>query len=387
MNILVITFCRGLNPGTFMQALGVRTGLLQIFPEANIDYLNFPDFKRGLGGVFGKKDSLKDIFLQKSSAIYRKIKYRRLEKKYFPKTKPIDLFAYDDNNAREIISSYDLVVVGSDTILEKAVDDKGNIGLNWLRSDLCCCPRVFFAASASPARFEIDEELKSNLKKIIDGFSYIGLRDNLSIKLFEKTLGVESTLINKQPDPTFFLDVHRFKLGSYYEKKLLGKKVALYNFSAHFPYKREFAAMLKAKGYYVVATGYCPDIDLCINTIDATEWAGVFNYVTVVVTERFHDSVFSLRNEKPVVAIDWEKERFSDSGDSKTYRILEDYDMLDYHYHVESIDDLKPIAEALNERVASFDKAKVAAKNKEMICIANSLLNKVKVAYENNIKS
>ena len=41
MKILVITFSRGLNPGTFMQAYGVRTGLFKIFPDAEINYLSF----------------------------------------------------------------------------------------------------------------------------------------------------------------------------------------------------------------------------------------------------------------------------------------------------------------------------------------------------------
>ena len=45
MRILIITFTGGVNPGTFMQALGVKTAMTRIFPDAEVDYLNFPDFK------------------------------------------------------------------------------------------------------------------------------------------------------------------------------------------------------------------------------------------------------------------------------------------------------------------------------------------------------
>lgn len=47
MRILIITFTGGVNPGTFMQALGVKTAMTRIFPDAEVDYLNFTDFKRG----------------------------------------------------------------------------------------------------------------------------------------------------------------------------------------------------------------------------------------------------------------------------------------------------------------------------------------------------
>lgn len=40
-----------------MQAYGVRTGLFKIFPDAEINYLSFPDFKWDKGKR-GKKDLL-----------------------------------------------------------------------------------------------------------------------------------------------------------------------------------------------------------------------------------------------------------------------------------------------------------------------------------------
>lgn len=116
MKILVITFSRGLNPGTFMQAYGVRTGLFKIFPDAEINYLSFPDFKWDKGKR-GKKDFIGHVLLQKAFAAYRLLKYRKLEKKVFAYTPTIDLFDYDVNEAKAILQNYDLVVVGSDTIL------------------------------------------------------------------------------------------------------------------------------------------------------------------------------------------------------------------------------------------------------------------------------
>lgn len=47
MRILIITFTGGVNPGTFMQALGVKTAMTRIFPDAEVDYLNFPTLNEG----------------------------------------------------------------------------------------------------------------------------------------------------------------------------------------------------------------------------------------------------------------------------------------------------------------------------------------------------
>ena len=166
MKILVITFSRGLNPGTFMQAYGVRTGLFKIFPDAEINYLSFPDFKWDKGKR-GKKDFIGHVLLQKAFAAYRLLKYRKLEKKVFAYTPTIDLLDYDVNEAKAILQNYDLVVVGSDTILEKVTGNSQQLGLNWGSSELCKAPHLFFAASASPANFSDDKQLLERLKGIV----------------------------------------------------------------------------------------------------------------------------------------------------------------------------------------------------------------------------
>ena len=378
MKILVITFSRGLNPGTFMQALGVRTGLKKVFPEASIEYLNFPDFKRGFFGVRNDKDSVLSLARQKASALYRKIKYRKLENKFFPQSARIDLFDYDETFAKNLLNSYDLVAVGSDTILEEAYGASGKIGLNWLGRDVCQKPYFFFAASASPANFELSDAVKNRLRENVEGAFFIGLRDLLTINFFEKKLGVENALLIKQPDPTFFLDAKKFEVPVYYRRKIQKRKTVLYNFNAMFPYKRELAAMLQEKGYYVVTTGSCPGVNLCINTIDATEWAGVFKYCDLVVTERFHDTIFALRNEKPVVTIDWAKHRFSENGDSKTFRILEDSGMLDYHFHLKEKEDLRRIVDMIDDLKRSFKPENIRKRNAEFISLSASLMDQVK---------
>ncbi len=356
MKILIITFTTGVNPGTFMQALGVQTALNQIWPKAEVEFLNFPDFKRGGIGIRGKKDGFIHTLLQKGFAIYRLLKYCRMRKECFKYSKPIDLFNYSMEQA-SFIRDYDLVVIGSDTILEKAYSEVGQIGLNWMPLDV---KKVYFAASASPANFEP----KDDLKGVASEASFIGLRDNLTIKFFENKLGIPAERIIKQPDPSYFLNISNFQLPSRLAKKIKrNKKYALYNFNSNFPHRKELADILRSLGYQVVSTSYNPYADICFDTIDAREWAGVFPLMDIVVTERFHDSVFALRNEKPVIAIDWEPNRFSEDGDSKTLRILEDYGLEEYHFNLANSNNLDIIADAVKRIELCFDKARVADEN------------------------
>lgn len=380
MKILVITFAAGLNPGTFMQSFGVRTGLLKIFPDAEIEYLKFPDFKWDKSRR-DKKSSLWHVALQKGAALYRLTKYKRLERKYFKFTREIDLFDYDIDDAKELLSRYDLVVVGSDTILEAAKGgSKGQYGLNWYSSVLCNAPHILFAASASPAHYSSDKEIVDKLKDIAQKFKFIGLRDDLTVNLFKNVLEINEEKIYKQPDPSFLLDVEQFHLSNYYVRKLKGRKIAYYNFMSDFPYRKKLADMLRQKGYTVISSVYNPFADICIDTIDAKEWAGIFRHCDLIVTERFHDSVFSLRNCKPVIAVDWEDYRITSDGDSKTLRILKDYEMGNHHFVLKEEQDLDRIVGSIDDLLRHFDKSKVAKLNEMYISRANDMLSILKNA-------
>lgn len=355
MKILIITFTSGNNPGTFMQGLGVQTAMKRLFPTAQIDFLKFPDFKVNLG-VRDKKAELWQTFRQKAASAYRLLKYNKLRKEMMCFTPTIDLFNYNKED-ETVIRQYDLIVIGSDTILEEAYGKDGRIGLNWMPFDV---KKIYFAASASPANFVP----KDDLRKVAAKADFIGLRDNLTIDFFINKLGIDEERIVKQPDPSYFLDINQFQLSSSQQNRLKkGRKYVLYNFMSNFPLRKELADTLRGIGYTVVSTAYNPYADISLDTIDAYEWAGVFRLMDVIVTERFHDSVFGLRNECPVVAIDWDPARFSKDGDSKTLRILEDYGHEHLHFNLCGKIDFSPVIDAVKKIERLYDLQKVKQVN------------------------
>jgi len=371
MKILIITFTGGVNPGTIMQALGVQTACKQMYPDAEISFLNFPDFKRSKLGTKQGNDGIFDTIRRKACAAYRLVKYERVRKRYMHYTRAIDLFEYSKNDV-DYLKTFDLAVIGSDTILEQAYDQSGNIGLNWMPVDI---KKIYFAASVSPAQFNPDKRLRDLAEKA----KFIGLRDNLSINFFQNKLQIDKSRLIKQPDPSYFLNINQYRLLAKLTRKLKGGgKYALYNFGAGFPQKKLLADKLRELGYIVVSTAYNPDADLCFDTVNPFEWAAVFPLMDIIVTERFHDSVFGLRNSKPVIAIDWEKNRFAEKGDSKTYRILEDYGLTALHFNLCLSSDLSPITEAIRRIDMLFDRKAIIEKNEEITQRAYELLNEIK---------
>lgn len=377
MKILIITFTKGINPGTFMQALGVKTAFQKAFPNSTIHFLDFPDFKQNKIIQTPVKRSLYTLFLQKLYAAIRLIAYHKAYKKTFTLTPfQTDLFNYQADIVNKL-DEYDIISVGSDTILEEACINS-NIGINWLPFPNLKAKKIFFAASASPANFSLTPQQKEILSSSLANLKYIGIRDNLTINFLTKKLNIDLTKIHKQPDPTFYLDVNTFSLPQAYTKKLIGKKIALYNFNINFPYRKELASLLKEKGYTLVSTFYNPYVDIQIATVDAFGWAGLFKYYHLIVTERFHDSVFGLRNCKPVIAIDWDSNRFANQGDSKTFRLLEDYNLTDLHFNLSQSSNLNPIEKAIEKLDVIFDAQKVNQINVNYIQKANILLQEIK---------
>lgn len=370
MKILIITFTSGNNPGTFMQGLGVQTAMKRLYPNAQIDFLKFPDFKASLG-VRDKKAKLWQTLRQKAASAYRLLKYNKLRKEVMNFTPTIDLFNYTKED-EAVICQYDLVVVGSDTILEEAYGKDGRIGLNWMPLDV---KKIYFAASASPANFQP----KDDLREVAAKAEFIGLRDNLTVDFFVNKLGIDKERIVKQPDPSYFLDIKKFKLSSAQQARLKkGEKYVLYNFMSNFPLRKELADALRRIGYTVVSTAYNPYADISLDTIDAYEWAGVFRLMDVIVTERFHDSVFGLRNECPVVAIDWDPARFSKGGDSKTLRILEDYGHEHLHFNLCDKIDFSPVVEAVKNIENLYDLQKVKSVNELQQQRIEAILEQIK---------
>lgn len=205
----------------------------------------------------------------------------------------------------------------------------------------------YFAASAAPANFVLNEQQKKDLYKSFSTFKLFGVRDRVTEHLLRDEIGMGDQVYTLY-DPTYLIPESEFSLPYFIRKKLEGvrkhQKIALFNFSVTgCLFKKEMTEFLQQQGYYTISTLYNEWADCNLMSLSPFGWAAMFRYVDLTVTERFHDSVFTLRNGKPVVAIDWNSGRFSKDGSSKTQNLLSLYGLDCNHFIATNLEEAKNV--------------------------------------------
>lgn len=383
MKILIITYSREVNPGTFLQAYGVQYAFRKLYPNAQIDLIKH---KRMYSIAAEKKnatatnESKLSFFKAKARAIPRRLKYELAYRTKFHLTdQEFDFFKYDDAEFKAFAEGYDLIIVGSDTILIN-LEKNGHYGLMWLRG--IETQKILFAASAAPANFVLNEQQKKDLYKSFSTFNLLGVRDRVTEHLLRDEIGMGDKVYT-QYDPTYLIPESEFSLPYFMKKKLEGvrknQKLALVNFSVTgCPFKKEMTEFLQQQGYYTISTLYNEWADCNLMSLSPFGWAAMFRYVDLTVTERFHDSVFTLRNGKPVVAIDWNSGRYSKDGFSKTQNLLSLYGLDCNHFIATNLEEARTVMKYLKEIPVDDQKKQIIEYGEKIKVEYRHLLNVIK---------
>lgn len=382
MRILIITYSREVNPGTFLQAYGVQYVFRQLYPDAQIDLIKHQrmySIAAEKKQASGQRESKLSFIKAKVRAIPRRLKYEWAYRTKFHLTeREFNFFDYDDAEFKAFAESYDLIVVGSDTILIK-LEKNGHYGLMWLRG--IETQKILFAASAAPANFSLTEQQRKELLDSFSSFKLLGVRDRVTLGLLRDKIGLGEKVYT-QYDPTYLIPETEFSLPALTRKKLerirKQKKIALVNFSVTgCPFKQAMTEFLKSQGYYTISTLYNEYADCNLMSLSPFGWAAMFKYVDLTVTERFHDSVFTLRNGKPVVAIDWSKNRFSKDGFSKTQNLLSLYGLDCNHFIATSLEEAKPIMEYIQSIPVEVQHEIIKRHNLKIINEYSEIMSKI----------
>jgi len=376
--ILIITYFKSVNPGTFLQAYSVQKGMKLIYPDSEITFLR-TDHKRKLDITVSQKMSLYDVLLSKMYSLVRRIIYRTLEKNTFKNSDILfNCFDYNEDEFVDYVNNYDMLIVGSDTILEQ-VAQQNQIGIMW-GNERIKIPQIMFAVSADDCIENFNSVVFfGSLEKKLLVFKQIGVRDDIVKSFFIEKLNLPEHFILKQPDPTYLLPLHQFKLKNNQISKLkkLKGKIAIFNFNRRFIYRKDLATVLKRLGYKLVSIEYDPDCDLSFKNLQPFEWAALFHYCEVVFTERFHDTVFSLRNNKPVFSIDWQRKKINENGSSKRSEILKEYGLSAHHITIFNQESINMIPDKVADLVKNFDVEHNQMINDRLIKRAENILNRI----------
>lgn len=326
MKIGILTYHRSINYGAYLQAYALQNAISKYMgPAVKVEIIDYDSecSTRFYNKIYKKAKGEIDYdrFVQ---YIKFKLCIKRLKRSRHH-------FCSDDLDiTNEFLKQqqYDLIVVGSDEIW-KTDGMRGFPTAYWLH-DLCDTTRKISYAASS--RNRIDRLGKDKIKYIADslsGFEYIGVRDRYTKKLVDSVVNKDISIQNC--DPVF---LHDFVPDETQFSKLKNKN-PLFN------EKKVLLIMipddklcnlikLKMGDEYVIVSvmDRNQSADLNILGLGPFEWVNLIAHADCVVTNRFHGCVFSVKFNKPFIAVD----DYDDEDSSKMLDLLERMGLEDHYY-------------------------------------------------------
>ena len=224
---------------------------------------------------------------------------------------------------------YDTLVVG------KVVWDIAQIwqtptfpNIYWLSEDIPSV-KIAYAISGHRTDMELFQQNKERVLRILSSYALIGVRDDLTGELMLDA-GVDRYVeVMKVPDPAF-----QFEIPSLDTRALLSRHqidpdrpiLGLLYYG-----KPELSVAVcehyHAMGYQIINFNmYNPYADVNLGyAVDPYQWAALFDCLTFAISDRFHCSIFCLRQNIPFVGIEPYQPR--NLANSKVHNLLNDFDL------------------------------------------------------------
>jgi polysaccharide pyruvyl transferase WcaK-like protein len=322
----ILTYFWSHNAGTFLQAYSMLQAFSKRFPDDRVELVNYRQRR-----VYFKPSRPYVSFSQWVKDVKRYRIYKGMQNRYLV-TSADGLLSCNSEEAWEYIErqQYDLIAVGSDTVLElqQRHEQNGSVPVYWLPPQIGC-KKAMCAASARALTYEqLNDVQRRALKESVNSFDLLGVRDDATFDLI-KTLGVNSeSKVQMVPDPTFSYEIdyncaERFTRSACVD--FSRQSVALHMPRTITKTGERIAAYYRGKGFQILSIGPARYADLCLTDISPFEWAGLFKKFRMVITNRFHDTIFSLKNLTPVITVECGKSYVTDKGQSKYHSLLKQF--------------------------------------------------------------
>jgi polysaccharide pyruvyl transferase WcaK-like protein len=341
MKIGILTYHHVVNDGAVLQTVGHVNTLRELFPQATIEVI---DYRHKTFEQIEFRDTFKGLVKFKKGTLSRIKKYYSF-KRFVGKLLPLSqekLITDDVQKAVEFINrqNYDYILVGSDEvwkILDKKYSRKFP-NIYWLPKEIKA-KRIASAASANGSNPKLltNPDVLKNIKEITNGFHAIAVRDQYTFDLI-KSVNVEAPLY-QVPDPTFGVE---FKASGVKEKlqkagvDFTKKRFAL-NLSSNNPEfaiaSEQIAGYAKKNNIQLVGIGqfnkYC--VINFSDILNSVEWATCYQFFDFCITDRFHSTIFSVKNKIPFMVIESNK-KYPNEHKGKIVDLLRKMNKINHHY-------------------------------------------------------
>ena len=303
----ILTFHRAINYGAYLQSYSLQNYINDHFPDCNteiIDYIPNIEYKKIFRNILGtlKRKGLFECHreIKKVCVFQKSLAYQKLSDLHMKKDDFNRLFHYID-------SHYDVVVVGSDAILNW--NQNGFPSAYYLDYNFNV-PMIMYAASAHGLKyFDINEQQKAYCKRCFSRFSLLGIRDE-NTENFIHYCNPELNTIHTC-DPTFLIDKKKVLEIAADTQKIAKRKY-------HFSFDQQYIVtmvnneILQKKirdefgEKYTIVSLFKPNrySDVFMYDLNPFQWVYVLAHANLVITQYFHGALLSMRYGTSTMVVD-----------------------------------------------------------------------------------
>lgn len=294
----IITYHRAFSYGAQLQAYALATFLCEKgFHAEVIDYSNIGEGKRPKISFHNFKIFVKTFIsyvLSIPNEDLRRKRFSEFLNKYIPKSSK----RYLTNESLEGIEDlYDYFITGSDQVWCPII----NLGDKNFLLDFVKSPKKKIAYAASFGVSELPLDIFEEYKKCLSNFKQILIRETAGQELIEKMLGLKPEIVL---DPTFLIPVQKWEEMAIFPLKNDSPYILCFKIITASPiYDQYIKELHKQTGYRIIhiesSYRYKPINGTLYSTGGPRELLGLIKNASVIVTNSFHGTVFSILFHKP----------------------------------------------------------------------------------------
>lgn len=306
----ILTFHRAINYGAYLQSFSLQRFLSTQFPEADveiIDYIPTAEKKKIYRNVLS---TLKRKGIQNS--LYELKKIRTFSRSMsFQKCSPVRMSNDDFDKLYSYIESrYDVVVVGSDAVLNW--NQNGFPSAFYLDADLSI-PSLTYAASVHGLKYlDISAEQKEYCRRCFNRFSMLAVRDK-GTEDFIQYCGCKTSPVHVC-DPTFLINKAEVR-------QIAGDINQIVNYKYGFNIDQDYIVTMilnetiqkRIRNLFgkdiKIVTLFKPNkyADVFMYDLDPFQWVMVLAKAKLVITQYFHGALLSMRFGTSTMVVDASK--------------------------------------------------------------------------------
>ena len=384
----ILTYTSNFNYGTFFQAYATLSAVRRHFPNSDVEMVNYNSQSKSQQVGYNKlnlaRRHIYPPYLIKH--LSKQSRYRATERRLLQMNAAEAMITDSYLESAEYISEqrYDLLVVGSDTVLnfyDWNLRQK-ELPIYWLPQSLPTKKVMISSSIGTDLDIDsLDQATQQALRDSIEGFSMLGVRDEITRDFIHDLTPQASDSVDVIPDPTFSYTIDGTHSEAYLKRKGVGPGVPIMGLDVppSLIGVEDAVKHLKSKGYAVASwRGVSTFADYDFSDMGPLEWSGIFKRFDITLTNRFHASIFSLKNSTPVITMDYKANRISRSKQSKASMLMDSFGLKDTNY--KNVADITDSAWVLSAMQAALDEPRIkelqssiSRKNREY----NSYLGKI----------